>query len=90
VVSLNHAAAVAMSEGFETGLRLIEEVGAGGRLDTYYLFHASRADLLRRLHRFDEAIAAYDRALSLTTNRVEQDYFRRRLHELTPGVSIRN
>jgi RNA polymerase sigma-70 factor, ECF subfamily len=88
VVSLNHAAAVAMSEGFETGLRLIEEVGAEGRLDTYYLFHASRADLLRRLHRFDEAIAAYDRAHSLTTNRVEQDYFRRRLRELTPGASI--
>lgn len=90
VVALNHAAAVAMSEGFETGLSLIDEVGAEGRLDTYYLFHASRADLLRRLNRFDEAIAAYDRALSLTTNRVEQNYFRRRLRELTRGMLIQN
>ena len=87
VVALNHAAAVAMSEGFDTGLSLIEEVGTEGRLDTYYLFHASRADLLRRLNRFDEAIAAYDRALSLTTNLVEQNYFRRRLRELTREMS---
>ena len=82
IVALNHAAAVAMSEGFERGLALIEAVGADGALQNYYLFHASRADLLRRLHRFEEAITAYAKALSLTTNQVEQNYFRRRIEEI--------
>ena len=84
VVALNHAAAVAMSEGLERGLSLMEVVGASGALDNYYLFHASRADLLRRLNRVDEATEAYEHALSLTTNAVEQNYIRRRLHELKP------
>lgn len=83
VVALNYAAAVAMSEGLERGLNLMELAGASGALDNYYLFHASRADLLRRLNRVDEAIAAYQHALSLTTNSVEQNYIRRRLLELT-------
>jgi RNA polymerase sigma-70 factor (ECF subfamily) len=72
-----------MSEGAERGLSLIEAIGAGGVLDSYYLFHASRADLLRRLNRPGEAAAAYRRALSLTTNMVEQNYLRRRLQELS-------
>jgi len=79
IVALNHAAAVAMAEGCERGLALIDAVGAGGALQNYYLFHASRADLLRRLHRYDEAATAYEIALSLTTNHVEQQYIRRRL-----------
>jgi RNA polymerase sigma-70 factor, ECF subfamily len=83
VVTLNHAAAVAMSEGFEEGLRLTEEVGADGKLNNYYLFHAARADLLRRLNRFQEAETAYIRALALTTNHVEQQYLRKRLSETT-------
>ena len=82
VVALNHAAAVAMAEGFEKGLALIEAAGAGGKLEDYYLFHAARADLLRRLERLGEAHSAYERALSLSTNRVEQNYIRRRLAEL--------
>lgn len=82
VVALNHAAAVAMSEGLERGLSLMEVVGASGALDNYYLFHASCADLLRRLNRVDAAIEAYQHALSLTTNTVEQNYIRRRLREL--------
>jgi len=86
VVALNHAAAVAMSEGFERGLSLIESAGAA--LEHYYLFHASRADLLRRLSRFAEATAAYERALSLTTNRVEQNYIRRRLDEISDLDSL--
>lgn len=81
VVALNYAAAVAMSDGPETGLELIESAGAGGRLEQYYLFHAARADLLRRLNRFDEAHTAYESALALTTNRVEQNYIRKRLAE---------
>ncbi|HUE80603.1 MAG TPA: RNA polymerase sigma factor [Pyrinomonadaceae bacterium] len=82
IVALNHAAAVAMSEGYEKGLALIEAAGASGKLDNYYLFHSSRADLLRRLGRYEEARAAYSRALELTANQVEQDYVRRRLDEL--------
>ena len=82
VVALNYAAAVAMSEGPERGLDLLEAAGAGGELENYYLFHASRADLLRRLHRHDEAVAAYTTALSLTTNQVEQNYISKRLNEL--------
>ena len=82
VVALNRAAAIAMSEGFEKGLSLIEAAGTNGKLDDYYLFHASRADLLRRLKRFDEARVAYERALVLTSNVVEQHYIRRRLQEL--------
>lgn len=81
IVALNYAAAVAMSDGPETGLELIESAGAGGRLDKYYLFHAARADLLRRLNRLREAQAAYEQALSLTTNQVEQNYIRKRLAE---------
>jgi RNA polymerase sigma-70 factor, ECF subfamily len=84
IVALNHAAAVAMAEGFESGLALIDAIGAGGALQNYYLFHASRADLLRRLHRDDEAVAAYEIALSLTTNHVEQQYIRRRLAQSAP------
>ena len=82
VVALNHAAAVAMSEGFERGLSLIESAPAKGALENYYLYHASRADLLRRLNRKEEAAEAYQQALSLTTNTVEQNYIRRRLLEL--------
>ena len=79
IVALNHAAAVAMAEGFEKGLALIEAVGAGGALQNYHLYHASRADLLRRLHRYDEALIAYAAALSLTTNQVGQNFIRRRI-----------
>jgi RNA polymerase sigma-70 factor (ECF subfamily) len=87
IVALNHAAAVAMSEGFERGLGLIEAADEDGALQNYYLFHASRADLLRRLHRYDEATAAYETALSLTTNRVEQNYIRHRVEELGRNFS---
>jgi RNA polymerase sigma-70 factor (ECF subfamily) len=83
VIALNHAAAVAMSEGFERGLTLVEETGTSGKLDNYYLFHAAQADLLRRLNRREEASAAYSRALSLTKNQVEQQYLRRRLAEVS-------
>jgi len=86
IVALNHAAAVAMSEGFERGLGLIEAANENDALQNYYLFHASRADLLRRLHRYDEAASAYEIALSLTTNRVEQDYIRGRLRSISESI----
>ena len=83
VIALNHAVAVAMSRGFETGLELIEQIAAPGDLDSYYLYHAARADLLRRLRRNDEALAAYERALNLSANAVERRYLRRRITELS-------
>jgi RNA polymerase sigma-70 factor, ECF subfamily len=82
VVLLNRAVAVAMGEGLETGLRQIDQLGASNELDGYYLYHAARADLLRRLGRSQEAAEAYHRALALTANAVERRYLRRRLAEL--------
>ena len=82
IVALNHAAAVAMNEGPEKGLAMIDEIELAGKLDDYYLLHASRGDLLRRLLRFDEAKTAYERALRLTSNEVEQNYMRRRIQEM--------
>ncbi len=81
IVALNHAVAVALSNGLETGLQLIDQLGATGELDSYYLYHAARADILRRLGRSAAAIQAYNQALSLTANAVERRYLRRRLSE---------
>ena len=83
-VALNQAVAIAMSEGLEQGLLLVENIGASGALDRYYLFHAARADLLRRLWRREEALVAYHTALSLTANSVERRYLHRRIAELMP------
>jgi RNA polymerase sigma-70 factor, ECF subfamily len=82
VVALNHAVAVAMSSGLEKGLGLIDQLGASGELEKYYLFYAARADLLRRLHRKQEAMDAYKKAIALVTNRVEDAYLQRRLSQL--------
>ncbi len=82
VIALNYAVAVAMSEGLEEGLRRIEDLKAAGELERYYLFHAARADLLRRLKRFEEAAESYRRALGLATNPVERDFLTRRLGEI--------
>ncbi len=82
VVALNHAVAVAMGEGLEQGLTLIERVGSSGDLDEYHLFHSARADVLRRLGRFNEAMQAYRKALELTANKAEQNYLCRRIEEL--------
>jgi RNA polymerase sigma-70 factor (ECF subfamily) len=78
VVRLNYGVAIAMGESLERGLAVID----GLELDEYYLFHAARADLLRRLGRRAEAAAAYERALGLATNRVEQNFLRKRLATL--------
>ena len=85
VVSLNLAVAVAMSEGLEQGLAMIDSLGAGGELDSYHLYHAARADLLRRMGRNREALENYQRGLALTTNAVELRYLRRRIAELAPS-----
>ena len=82
VVELNRAVAVAMAEGPEAGLELIEPL-EGGRLEGYHLLHATRADLLRRLGRADEAAAAYRRAHELAANPTERAFLERRLAELS-------
>jgi RNA polymerase sigma-70 factor (ECF subfamily) len=82
VVSLNHAVAVAMSQSLEQGLALIDQLGSAGELNSYHLFHAARADLLRRMERRDEALESYRHALELTTNAVERRYLQRRIGEL--------
>ncbi len=82
VVELNRAAAVGMASGPDAGLRLIDELDATGSLARYHLFHASRADLLRRSGRLDEAADAYRRALELCSNPVEARYLERRLDEV--------
>ena len=82
VVALNYAVAVAMSEGLEAGLELVEQAGESGELRDYHLFHAARADLLRRLGRKTDAASAYEQALRLATNGVEKEFLRRRLEEL--------
>jgi RNA polymerase sigma-70 factor, ECF subfamily len=82
VVELNRAVAVALAYGASSGLTLLERLEAGGALDEYHLFHAARADLLRRAGRLDEAGISYRRALALSRNPVEQAFLRRRLAEV--------
>jgi RNA polymerase sigma-70 factor (ECF subfamily) len=76
VVELNRAAAVALAQGAEHGLPLVESIAG---LDDYYLFHSTRADLLRRLGRREEASRAYERALELAPSEVERHFLRSRL-----------
>jgi len=82
VVALNRAVAVAMVEGPEAGLALMDSLAAAGELDGYHLLHAGRADLLRRLGRTGEAAIAYRRALEHAANPVERAFLRRRLGEV--------
>ncbi|HWB08926.1 MAG TPA: RNA polymerase sigma factor [Pirellulales bacterium] len=81
VVSLNRAVAVAMVEGPQTALEIIDWLAADGALDEYHLLHAARADLLRRLGSV-EAAASYHRALELVTNESERRFLQRRLREV--------
>jgi RNA polymerase sigma-70 factor (ECF subfamily) len=83
VVELNRAAAVAMRDGPEAGLALMDAILARGDLTDYHLAHSARADLCRRLGREDEARASYRRALDLTRQEPERRFIERRLRELT-------
>jgi RNA polymerase sigma-70 factor (ECF subfamily) len=82
VVELNHAVAVAMRDGPEAGLGMIDVILARGDLVDYHLAHAARADLCRRLGRTAEARASYERALSLTRLEPERRFLDRRLAEM--------
>ncbi len=81
VVELNRAVAVAMADGPERGIRLMEPLARP--LDRYHLFHSARADLLRRLGRNAESADAYRRALGFASNDVERRFLERRLAEVT-------
>jgi RNA polymerase sigma-70 factor (ECF subfamily) len=82
VVELNRAVAVAMGGAPEDGLRIIDAPELAGALDAYHLYHAARADLLRRAGRPGAAAAAYERAIALSTNAVELAYLGERLREV--------
>jgi RNA polymerase sigma-70 factor (ECF subfamily) len=82
VVELNRAVAVAMAQGSEDGLRIVKDLASSGRLDDYHLLHATLAELLRRTGRDDEAEAAYERALTLTSSETERRFLQKRLREI--------
>ena len=83
VVVLNRAVAVAMADGPAAGLTLVEELDRSGALADYHLLPATRADLLRRLGRRDEAACAYRRALELAPTDAERRFLARRLSEVS-------
>jgi RNA polymerase sigma-70 factor, ECF subfamily len=82
VVELNRAVAVAMAEGPESGLALVDAIESD-QLDGYHLLHSARADLLRRLGRRADAAVAYRRARELTANPAERAFLDRRLAEVS-------
>jgi RNA polymerase sigma-70 factor, ECF subfamily len=86
VVRLNQAVAVAMAEGPLPGLAILDELAENGELVDYYLFHAARADLLRRAGWPEAAAEAYTTALALAQNEVERDYLRGRLAEVEKAM----
>jgi RNA polymerase sigma-70 factor (ECF subfamily) len=81
VVAMNRAIAVAEAEGPETGLALVDRL----ELEGYQYFHSTRADLLRRLGRSEEARAAFVRALELAHTEPERRFLQRRIRELAVG-----
>jgi RNA polymerase sigma-70 factor (ECF subfamily) len=83
VVALNRAVAVAEADGPQAGLALIDRI----ELDSYQYLHATRAELLRRLGRNDEAHGAYERALALVRSATERRFLERRMAELQPAES---
>src|SRR2546423_13595907 len=82
IISLNRAVAVAMAEGAEHGLALIDAIVATGLLEDYHLLHATRAQMLRRLSANDLAEQSYLRSIELTTNESEKKFLKRQLRSL--------
>jgi RNA polymerase sigma-70 factor (ECF subfamily) len=81
-IELNRAVALAMADGPQAGLALVDTLDSSGRLHGYHLLPATRADLLRRLGRRAEAITAYEQALALAPTEFERRYLRRRIAEV--------
>ncbi len=86
VIELNRAVAFAMADGPLRGLALLDQPILAKELGDYYLFHAARADLLRRLGRMRNAQDAYTRALNLCSNEREQAFLKRRLTEVSKAI----
>ncbi len=86
IVSLNRAVAVAMADGLEAGLELIDAIAEQGDLKSYHLLHAARADLLRRSGAFADAARSYAQALALVTHDSERRYLERRLEEVQSAM----
>jgi RNA polymerase sigma-70 factor (ECF subfamily) len=85
VVHLNRSVAIAMRDGPEAGLKHIDAVLQHGELANYYLAHAARADMCRRLGRTDEARASYEKALALTQQEPERQFLQERIRQLSSG-----
>ena len=83
VIALNHAVAIGMATGPAAGLRLVEQIAQAGALTDYHLLPATRADLLRRLGRYQEALADYRRALELAPTSAERRFLARRIAEIS-------
>jgi len=83
VVTLNRAVAIAMADSPQAAFGLIDRLVP--ELDSYHLFHATRADLLRRIGALEEATQSYRRALELVTNDTERRFLERRLCEVQPA-----
>jgi len=82
VVELNRAVAIAMRDGPEAGLAQIDALLEHGELANYYLSHAARADMCRRLGRTDEARSSYEKALALTQQEPERQFLQERIRQL--------
>jgi RNA polymerase sigma-70 factor (ECF subfamily) len=82
IVALNRAVAIAMRDGPAAGLAIIDALLDDGQLSDYHLAHSARADLCRRLDRFDDARVSYERALALARLEPERRFIERRLSEL--------
>lgn len=89
VIALNRAVAVAMAEGPKSALVLIDTLTENGELENYHLFHATRADLLRRVGSMDEAAKSYARAIQLASNLRERVYLEQRLNEVKTAAAVK-
>ena len=90
IIELNRAVAVGMADGPTAGLAIVDALDASGRLAGYHLLPATRADMLRRLERHDDAAAAYRAAIELTTSETERRYLERRLAECEGLANMRS
>jgi RNA polymerase sigma-70 factor (ECF subfamily) len=89
IVELNRAVAVAMRDGPQAGLEIIDSILARGELKDYRFAHSTRAELCRRLGKTEEAMSSYKKALSLAQQEPEKRFLERRLDELNHPASRR-
>lgn len=87
VVSLNRAVALAMLDGPQSGLAILDGLAADGELENYHIFHSARAELLRRSGASEDAARSYSRALELVTNDSERRYLEKRLRDVRASQS---